>query len=1660
MNPDTPQTPREELEVRLTALLMGELSETEAAEVRAQMAADPELAALHASLQQAVKLLREASVIQEPAPQPLPAQLSAERRQRLLTHFKSSPAPQLTVLPAPPRRDWKWVVPLGIAASLVAFIGSNFVVQSFHSSPETLYDFVAMDGDMPADEYAYRESRIANPSRRPVVALAAATDAAAPAITNSTSDRSYWSFKNDANGRAWREREGAKPDGTAVANSPVTEGVRSGALASNGNAIDALLFGLGDGTSSITTKSGQRANIQVPAPAAQPPTADSWFSQPGAIRPIPPPAAGPTSSATIASAGRAGGQILTVDPSGALGNIPQVVESEGFINYGSPIQTTPSEPLSTAGKVNLPPTSGKPTSADSKTDLAARYVDPSEPAAQQLQMLDGGIAPKGPSAPILDPSGRVTANKADGKDFGAINGLATGTIPLPNLPATPAPEPAVAGGDSVPAGNRPGAVASISGGFGGGGAGAPAKPENYAFYSDGLVRGEKPVAAKPVDVEAKFAEIAQNNLKELNSDWLQDQAGVKTANSQTPAQSARSAAAAESFSIARESKDRSAVAQVEDLTRMKAELDETKQIADTLMKQRDELAASVEAKDRTIQEGKSGFVRNGPSATGGRSFDWSGATTPVPAGPNTATAGGVPVLNDVPVLGQLFSRNPAPAAKPERPALTQGVEAGTGLGFGRAVQDAAPAAKSDYVSRGVIFENQGGIIQPYADSGLKGTNEYAGATNFGDVLPSEIKMKLAENAGRMSPPAGAPPLEADVKLQRGFITADEAALNGPVEAKPGQRAQQPAGGAETKGIKGESEVRFRGGVAASTTPRTLELFDTDVEMVAGQKAVGEVEELGKKLADTQAALEKTPEALHTLAKKRSMAGRTQFWSDDETTKLNINGTSEGTFWDKPAAAGVQPADREKAAGDFDEALVQRRSLAGATGIEGTDSRELRRKAEFDPPELPASFGTEGRPADRFGFPVTPTTPTVYDNSGPDILGRSLATTPAAASSPAADGRKDVDRQSTRNPALPALITTPQPEAAGEPVAKALDQLGEVKKLSKEGVTKLARREQLAQNNATADPKFGGNVAGAKQYSESARELLASDPALEPTDRMLGAVPAGAPAELDSSVTSQAATREISRRRDYKERGREALEAGKKAAAEEDFETAASQFKLAYTILPDAPNVRELRESAEAGLAEVTAKLNAPPPPAPTPPAVDAPPRKVEQPAPTPQPEVSTRENAFSTFSLNVADVAFKLAAASLEQGKMPELSTLRSEEFINALDYRDPEPCDGAPLAFASERARYPFAQNRDLLRLSVKTAAAGRQPGRALNIVLLLDNSGSMERADRVRIVRESLRVLATQLQPQDKLSIITFSRTPHLWIDGVAGDKAGEATGRVGEITPQGGTNISTALDLGYETALRHYQPGNINRVVLLTDGAANLGNVNPEALKTKVEKNRKQGIALDCFGIGWEGYDDNLLETLSRNGDGRYGFVNTPEQAATEFAGQLAGALRVAASDVKVQVEFNPRRVTAYRQLGYAKHQLKKEQFRDNTVDAAEIGAAESGNALYTVEINPRGEGDIAAVRVRFKVPGTSDYREQEWTVPYGAPAVPLDQASSAMRLAGTAGAFAEWLASSPYATEVNPDQLLGLINGVPAVYGADPRPGKLEAMIRQAKNVSGR
>ncbi|MBT5927100.1 MAG: DUF3520 domain-containing protein [Verrucomicrobia bacterium] len=442
-----------------------------------------------------------------------------------------------------------------------------------------------------------------------------------------------------------------------------------------------------------------------------------------------------------------------------------------------------------------------------------------------------------------------------------------------------------------------------------------------------------------------------------------------------------------------------------------------------------------------------------------------------------------------------------------------------------------------------------------------------------------------------------------------------------------------------------------------------------------------------------------------------------------------------------------------------------------------------------------------------------------------------------------------------------------------------------------------------------------------------------------------------------------------------------------------------------------------------------------------------------------RPEQEASVESTSTFSLNVSDVSFKLAKAALEQGQLPDPESIRSEQFLNAFDYRDPAPYSNQPIGFHSEQARHPFAHHRDVVRFALQTAASGRVSDRPMHLTILLDNSGSMQRSDRREILRQALNVLSQQLTSQDKISVVSFARTARLWVDGVAGGSPVLLLEKVNNLIPQGGTNIEEALNAAYEVASDHYVKNGINRVVLLTDGAANLGNVDPEVLKQKVVTERRRGIAFDCFGVGWDGLNDPLLEVLSRNGDGRYGFLNDSTDASSEFADQLAGALNVAASDVKVQVEFNPDRVRQWRQIGYARHQLTKEQFRDNTVDAAEIAAAESGNALYVIELNESGSGPVGHVRVRYRVPHTSQYREKEWTVPYRASVPASEDSSPAMKLALASGLFAEWLNGNPHAGSISIDALQKLYRSVPKTFGEDPRPYDLERMFEQVRSITG-
>ncbi|MCG8449854.1 MAG: von Willebrand factor type A domain-containing protein [Pirellulales bacterium] len=441
-------------------------------------------------------------------------------------------------------------------------------------------------------------------------------------------------------------------------------------------------------------------------------------------------------------------------------------------------------------------------------------------------------------------------------------------------------------------------------------------------------------------------------------------------------------------------------------------------------------------------------------------------------------------------------------------------------------------------------------------------------------------------------------------------------------------------------------------------------------------------------------------------------------------------------------------------------------------------------------------------------------------------------------------------------------------------------------------------------------------------------------------------------------------------------------------------------------------------------------------------------------------EEDAEKEAFSTFSLHVGDVSFKLAQAALAQGKWPAAERTRIEEFVNAFDYGDPMPRMREKVACRIEQAVHPFLQQRNLMRISLRTAAAGRSGDTPLRLTFLLDNSGSMERADRRQTVRRAFALLAQQLTSTDQVSLISFARQPRLLADNVSGSQSQQLVELIHNLPSEGGTNFEAALELASEKAREQQVEKAQNRIILLTDGAANLGDADPDNLARKIVAMRNAGIAFDAAGISADGLNDEILEALTRNGDGRYYLLDRPEDADDGFAQQIAGALRPAAKNVKVQIEFNPQRVGRYKLLGFEKHRLKQEDFRNDQVDAAEMAAEEAGVAVYQFEAKPDGQGDVGSVSVRFRDMSTRQMVEHRWPIPYEDNTPRVHQAAPSMRIAATAALLAAKLKGEPLGEIVDLKTLSTLLDGLPEQDRKAERVQQLRQMIQQARQLSGK
>lgn len=458
--------------------------------------------------------------------------------------------------------------------------------------------------------------------------------------------------------------------------------------------------------------------------------------------------------------------------------------------------------------------------------------------------------------------------------------------------------------------------------------------------------------------------------------------------------------------------------------------------------------------------------------------------------------------------------------------------------------------------------------------------------------------------------------------------------------------------------------------------------------------------------------------------------------------------------------------------------------------------------------------------------------------------------------------------------------------------------------------------------------------------------------------------------------------------------------------------------------------------------------------------VTLPPASSFRPMPV-NPFVMTQQDKFSTFAIDVDTASYALCRKYIRSGFLPPAGAVRMEEFINSFDYNYPAQADRT-FAVHVDGARAPFGENLSLVKIGVKAKTLGRDGRKPAHLVFVVDASGSMDKADRLPLVKQSLKLLAAQLDDADHVSIVTYGTAANLIAEYSAGgnDEAGDKQIRqaVDAIATGGSTNMIDGLKLGYDIARRHFRAGYINHIVLCSDGVANVGETEAAAMLDQVAGARKQGITLTSVGFGIGAYNDAMMEQLANRGDGQYVFVDSAAEAKRVFVDRLASTLQTVARDAKIQVEFDPARVRRYRLIGYENRDIADQDFRNDAVDAGEVGSGQSATALYEVELIGDDKADLGAVSVRYRDVDTEAVEEISYRLLSGEidhAAAPKSQPR--LYLAAAAAEFAEIMRGSEHARGGSLEAVERVLIDVTAALPLDQQAAELLDLVRKARGL---
>jgi Ca-activated chloride channel family protein len=493
-----------------------------------------------------------------------------------------------------------------------------------------------------------------------------------------------------------------------------------------------------------------------------------------------------------------------------------------------------------------------------------------------------------------------------------------------------------------------------------------------------------------------------------------------------------------------------------------------------------------------------------------------------------------------------------------------------------------------------------------------------------------------------------------------------------------------------------------------------------------------------------------------------------------------------------------------------------------------------------------------------------------------------------------------------------------------------------------------------------------------------------------------------------------------------------------------------------------------------------------PPPAPPPPPALAAPRAyqdVYQQAPNaetypyaqPNSVKLTAQEPVSTFSVDVDTAAYANVRRFLNDGRLPPADAVRVEEMINYFDYGYALPRE-RHTPFGTTLAVYPSPWNSEtqILHVGIKGFDLPRRERPRANLVFLIDTSGSMSTPDKLPLLKRSFHMLVDQLRAEDRISIVTYAGSAGIVLDSASGSEKARILDAIDRLQASGSTAGGEGIRLAYALAKRNFDGTAVNRVLLATDGDFNVGITDPNALEAFVAHERASGVFLTVLGFGSGNYKDLMMQKLAQAGNGTAGYVDSMNEARKVFVGELSSTLFTIAKDVKIQVEFNPARVAAYRLIGYETRQLNRRDFNNDRVDAGDIGAGHSVTALY--EITPaappadplryRDEpgssivlaDEIGFVKMRYKLPSEEESRlitraidDRDVVADFAS--VPMD-----MRFAAAVAGAGQLLRRDPYVRGFDFRHVIAIAQ---AARGEDPFGHRAEfvQLMRIAESATG-